>query len=181
MPTLLAIRRPARFARKAAADVGPGARQMIKGWMHDITLAVQARAGVTVGLFVALGILVLAALTAFAFLCVAGYDWFATQFGSVFGALIMTGIFLLIAVIAAASAMAARSGAKRRAILERAAHSHSGSWLLDPKILSAAVSVGRSLGWQRLLPVALLGFMAAQWAREYRHERSQEDDRDSAE
>jgi uncharacterized membrane protein len=179
--TVLAIRQPARLARKSVADVRRGAQQMIKGWVHDITLAVQARTGVTVGLFVALGVLVLAALTAFAFLCVAGYDWFAIQFGSVFGALIMTGIFLLIAVIAAVSAMAARSGAKRRAILERAAHSHSGPWLLDPKIVSAAISVGRSLGWQRLLPVALLGFMAAQWAREYRDERSQKGDRDSAE
>jgi uncharacterized membrane protein len=154
---------------------------MIKGWMHEITLMVQARTGVTVGLFLALGIAVLAALTAFAFLTVAGYDWFALQFGSVFGALIMAGIFLLIAVIAVVSAMAARSSAKQRAILERAAHSHGGSWLLDPKLVSAAVSVGRSLGWQRLLPVALLGFMAAQWAREYSHHRSQERDRDDAE
>jgi len=79
------------------------------------------------------------------------------------------------------SAMAARSSAKQRAILERAAHSHGGSWLLDPKIVSAAVSVGRSLGWQRLLPVALLGFMAAQWAREYRHQHGQESERDGAE
>jgi len=70
--------------------------------------------------------------------------------------------------------------AKRRAILERAAHSHGGSWLLDPKLLATAVSLGRSLGWQRLLPVALLGFMAAQWAREYR-QHSQERDSDSAE
>ena len=153
---------------------------MIKGWMHEITLAVQARTGVTTGLFVALGILVLAALTAFAFLCLAGYDWFALQFGSVYAALLMTGIFLLIALIAAVNAMVARSRAKQRAILERAAHSHGGSWLLDPKILSAAVAVGRSLGWQRLLPIALLGFMAAQWAREYRQKQGGDDDADSS-
>ena len=113
---------------------------MIKGWMHEITLAVQARTGVTAGLFVGLGIALLAALTAFIFLCVAGYDWLALQFGSVFAALIMTGFFLLIAVIATVIAMAARSHARQRAILERAAHSHGGSWLLDPKIMSAAVS-----------------------------------------
>ncbi len=151
---------------------------MIKGWMREITLAVQARSGVTSGLFIALGIAALAALTAFAFLTVAGYDWFAIQFGSVFAALLMTGIFLLIAVIAAVSAIAARSSAKQRAILERAAHAHAGSWLLDPKIIGAAVQVGRSLGWQRLLPVALLGFMAAQWAREYRQEQSRQQSRE---
>ncbi len=153
---------------------------MIKGWMREITLAVQARTGVTVGLFVALGVALLTALTAFAFLCVAGYDWFSLQFGSIFAALLMTGIFLLIAVIAAASAIAARSRARQRAILERAAHGHAGSWLLDPKILAAAAQLGRSLGWQRLLPVALLGFLAAQWAREYRQERSQEQEGDGA-
>jgi heme/copper-type cytochrome/quinol oxidase subunit 2 len=154
---------------------------MIKGWTRQITLAVQARSGLTAGLFVALGVAVLAALTAFAFLTVAGYDWFAIQFGSVFAALLMTGIFLLIAVIAAVSAVAARNSAKQRAIVERAAHANAGSWLLDPKIVGAAVQVGRSIGWQRVLPVALLGFMAAQWAREYRHEKSAEQNRDSAE
>jgi hypothetical protein len=154
---------------------------MIKGWMHEITLAFQARSGVTVGLFVGLGVAVLAALTAFAYLTVAGYTWFAIQFGSVFAALLMTGIFLLIAVIAAVSAIASRNSAKQRAVLERAAHAHSGSWLLDPKIVGTAVQLGRSLGWQRLLPVALLGFMAAQWAREYRQEKSEEQKRDGAE
>ncbi len=154
---------------------------MIKGWMREITLAVQARSGLTAGLFIALGIVVLAALTAFAFLTVAGYDWFAIQFGSIFAALLMTGIFLLIAVVAAVIAVAARNNAKQRAIVERAAHAHAGSWLLDPKIVGAAVQVGRSIGWQRVLPVALLGFMAAQWAREYRQEKSAEQNRDSAE
>jgi uncharacterized membrane protein len=154
---------------------------MIKGWMREITLAVQARSGLTPGLFVGLGVAALAALTAFVFLCVAGYDWFAIQFGSVFAALLMTGIFLLIAVIAAVSAVAARSSAKQRAILERAAHAHAGSRLLDPRIIGAALQVGRSIGWQRLLPVALLGFMAAQWAREYRQEQNETQNRDSAE
>jgi len=31
----------------------------------------------------------------------------------------------------------------------------------------------RALGWQRLVPIALLGFMAAQWAREH-HGHSEE-------
>ena len=154
---------------------------MLKGWMHEITLSIQARTGVTTNLFVGLGIALIAAITAFIFLCVAGYDWLTLQFGSVFAALIMAGAFLLIALVAIVIAMAARSRAKQRAILERAAHRSGGSWLLDPKILATAVSVGRSLGWQRLLPVALLGFMAAQWAREYRHEHSQERGRDDDE
>jgi uncharacterized membrane protein len=143
---------------------------MIKNWMHDITLAIQARSGATPVLLVWIAVIAVAALTAFVFLCVAGYDWFVLQFGSIYAALLMTGIFVLIALLAAVILALARRRAKQRAILERAARAqaHAGSWLLDPKILAAAMQVGKSLGWQRLLPVALLGFLAAQWAREYR-------------
>jgi len=148
---------------------------MIKGWIREITLAIQARSGLTVGLFVGLGVAVLAALTGFAYFTVAGYEWLAIKLGSVFAALLMAGVSLLIAVIAAVGALASRNSAKQRAVLERAAHAHSGSWLLDPKIVGTAVQLGRSLGWQRLLPVALLGFMAAQWAREYRQQQNRDD------
>jgi hypothetical protein len=27
------------------------------------------------------------------------------------------------------------------------------------------LQIGRAMGWQRLVPILLLGFMAAQWAR----------------
>ncbi len=152
---------------------------MIKNWVREITLAIQARTGVTGALFVWLAVMAVAALTAFIFLCVSGYDWLAIHFGAVFAALIMAGIFVVIALIAGLMGALAQRHARERAILERAARAHASptSWLLDPKILGVAVQVGRTLGWQRLVPVALLGFMAAQWAREYRHhgEREQAD------
>ena len=42
--------------------------------------------------------------------------------------------------------------------------------LIDPKVLSVAMQAGRALGWQRLIPLALLGFLAAQWMQEARRE-----------
>ena len=69
---------------------------MIKSWMREITLAVQARSGASLAVFVCAAIAAIAALTAFAFLSTAGYDWFALQFGSVFAALIMTAIFAVV-------------------------------------------------------------------------------------
>jgi uncharacterized membrane protein len=148
---------------------------MLKGWMRDIRLSIQAKSGVSPALFVWIAIVFVAAVTAFIFLCVTGYDWFATQFGSVFAGLIMTGIFLLVAIIGAIVCGLSRRRVKQRAILERAARAHvsSSSWLLDPKLLATAVQAGRAMGWQRIVPVALLGFLAAQWAREYRgHDQS---------
>jgi hypothetical protein len=35
-------------------------------------------------------------------------------------------------------------------------------------MLATALQVGREIGWQRIVPLALLGFIAAQWARERR-------------
>jgi hypothetical protein len=141
---------------------------MLKSVMHDMVLAVQTRTGITVSFVAWLAVLVLAALTAFVFLCVAGYDWLALQVGGAVAALIMAGIFVLLALAALVVCVLARRRARERAILARAARAHAPSWLLDPRILATAMQIGRTLGWQRIVPVALLGFMVAQWAREHR-------------
>jgi hypothetical protein len=146
---------------------------MFKGLMHDMVLAVQTRTGITTSLIVWLVIVVLAASTAFAFLCVAAYDWLSLQMSSVYAGLVMAAVFALIAIIGIIVSLLARRRARERAILERAARAHAPSWLLDPKILATAVQVGRSLGWQRVIPLALVGIMVAQWAREH---RAREDD-----
>ncbi len=141
---------------------------MFKGLMHDMVLAVQTRTGITASFIVWLIVVALAALTAFAFLCVAAYDWLSLQMSSVYAGLMMAAVFLVIAVIGIIACLLARRRARERAILERAARAHAPSWLLDPKILATAVQVGRSLGWQRAIPLALVGFMVAQWTREHR-------------
>ncbi|MGD0147011.1 MAG: hypothetical protein ABSB77_00345 [Xanthobacteraceae bacterium] len=141
---------------------------MFKGLMHDMVLAVQTRTGITTSFIAWLIVVALAALTAFAFLCVAAYDWLSLQMGGVYAGLVMAAIFVVIAIIGLIIGLSARRRARERAILERAARAHAPSWLLDPKILATAVQVGRSLGWQRVIPLALVGFMVAQWTREHR-------------
>jgi hypothetical protein len=141
---------------------------MFKTLTREITLSIQAKSGTSVAVVVWLGIMTLALIAAFVFLCVSGYDWFAVQFGSVVAGLIMTGIFLVIGLFAALISALIRRRVRERAILARAAKAHSPSWLLDPKILGVAVEAGRTIGWQRLVPLALLGIVAAQWTRDYR-------------
>jgi uncharacterized membrane protein len=143
---------------------------MLKNLMHDVMLSVQSRTGITTSFIVCLCIIALAAVTCFAFLCVAGFDWLSIQFGSVYAGLIMAGVFFLVAVIGIIVCMTARRRARERAILERAARAHTPSWLLDPRVLTTAVQVGREFGWQHIIPVVLVGFMAAQWARERRQQ-----------
>ena len=141
---------------------------MFKTVTREITLLIQARSGLTTSVVVSAVVIVAALLVAFAFLCISAYAWLAIQFGTVFAGLIMAGVFAVIALIATIVCAAARRRARERAILARAARAHSPSWLLDPKVLGAAVEAGRTIGWQRIVPVALLAFLAAQWAREYR-------------
>ena len=141
---------------------------MFKGLMHDMVLAVQTRTGITTSFIVWLIVVALAAVAAFAFLCVAAYDWLSLHMSSVYAGLVMAAVFVAIAIIGIIACVLARRRARERAILERAARAHAPSWLLDPKILTTAVQVGRSLGWQRAIPLALVGFMVAQWAREHR-------------
>jgi Ca2+/Na+ antiporter len=143
---------------------------MIKLLTREVTLAIQAKHGASPAVVIWLGVVVVALLAAFAFICVAGYDWLALRYDSVAAGLIMAGIFLAVAVVAAIVSTITRRRVRERAILARAAKSHSASWLLDPRVLSAAVRTGRSLGWQRLVPIALVGLMVAQWAREHHNE-----------
>jgi hypothetical protein len=82
----------------------------------------------------------------------------------------MAGVFLLMAVIGAAASALARHRTRQRAIVERAARAQGTRTLIDPKVLGIAMKAGRALGWQRLIPLALLGFLAAQWVQEARRE-----------
>ncbi len=146
---------------------------MFKSLMHDIMLAVQTRTGITWSFIIWELVVALMAFTAFAFLCVAAYDWLSLEISSVYAALVMAAVLALIAGIGIVVCGLKRRHARERAILERAARAHAPSWLLDPKILATAVQVGRSLGWQRVIPLALVGIMAAQWAREHRASSSE--------
>jgi hypothetical protein len=141
---------------------------MFKTLTREITLAMQARNGASTAVAIWLVVAALAVLTAFVFLCVAGYDWLALRYDSITAGLVMAGIFVAIALVAAVIGALVRRRVRERAILARAAKAHAPSWLLDPRLLGAAVQAGRSLGWQRLVPIALVGIMVAQWAREHR-------------
>jgi hypothetical protein len=141
---------------------------MLKGLTQEVTLQVQAKSGASPAVLVWIAAVALASLTAFVFLCVAGFYWLSLQIGAIFAGLAMAGIFVCFSIIAALISAVIRRRVKERAILARAAKAHAPSWLLDPRMLSTAVQIGRDIGWQRIVPLAFLGFFAAQLARERR-------------
>lgn len=141
---------------------------MLKGLTQEVTLQIQARSGASAAVLVWIAAMALASLTAFVFLCVAGFYCLSLQIGAIFAGLAMAGIFVCFSIIAALISTIIRRRVRERAILARAAKAHAPSWLLDPRMLSAAVQIGRDIGWQRIVPLAFVGFIAAQWARERR-------------
>jgi hypothetical protein len=147
---------------------------MFKGLMREIVLAIQARNGISAGVLIWLAVVGVALLAAFVFLCVAGYESLALAYGSVYAGLIMAGIFVAVAIVAAIVSAFIRRRNRERAILARAAKAHAPSWLLDPRVLATAVQVGREFGWERIVPIALVGFLAAQWARQRRNKDEQD-------
>jgi hypothetical protein len=146
---------------------------MFKSWVRDIILTIQARSGASPAMFVWDAVIAIASLTAFIFLCVALYIWLSLHLGAVIASLVAAGIFITIAVIGTIICSLVRRRVRKRAIVERAALSNSPSRLLDAKVLATALEVGRGLGWQRIVPIVLLGFMATQWTREHRENRDQ--------
>jgi len=146
---------------------------MFKSWIRAIILTIQARSGASPAMFVWDAVIAVASLTAFIFLCLALYLWLSLQFGAIIASLVIAGIFVAIAVVGAIICGLVRRRVRRRAIVERAALSNSPSSLLDPKLFATALQAGRALGWQRIVPIVLLGFMATQWTREHRENRDE--------
>jgi hypothetical protein len=136
---------------------------MITRWIGDIALLLQAKTGATSGLIVWVSVVVIASLTAFVFLCVAGYDWLSLQWGAAFAGLSMASAFLVIALIGATFCAASRRRAKHCATLARAARALGLTpRLLDPKILGVAMQAGRTFGWRRVVTLVLVAVLGAQ-------------------
>ena len=137
---------------------------MFRSLQRGITLWVQAKTGLT-GILVAwLGIAASAAIMMFVFLCVTGCAWLSIKLGPVLGPLAMAGVFLIITTVAALASILLRRRTKQRAILEQTMRAPPAVALVNPAVLNIAMQAARTLGWRRLVPIALLGILATQLA-----------------
>jgi len=140
---------------------------MLQNWKLDLILFIRARTGVTLALFVWSALVALASLTAFAFLCVVLYDWLSLQLNGIYAGLVVAGLFAVTTAIGVSAGMMARRRARARALREQAAQAHAPARLFDPQFVGLAFQAGRAFGWRRVMPIALLAFVAAQLARQY--------------
>ena len=97
------------------------------------------------------------------FLCVTGWAWLSIL--GLFCPLAMAGVFLIITTVAALASVLLRRRTKQRAILEQTMRPPSAVALVNPAVLNIAMQAARTLGWHRLVPIALLGILAVQLAQ----------------
>jgi hypothetical protein len=134
-------------------------------WLRHIALNAKARTGFGPQLIVWFLIALVSLALGLGFFCTAAFVWLARRYDAVTAGLMLGGLFLAIALIAAIAGWLARRRNIERARLELAARSHAG-WL-DPKFLAIGIEIGRTLGWRRLMTLAAAGILAAGAAKEW--------------
>jgi hypothetical protein len=135
-------------------------------WLRHIALNAKAKTGFGPQLIVWFLIALVSLGLGLVFLCVAAFVWLANRYDGVTAGLILAGLFLAIAIIAAIAGLLARRRNIERARLELAARSQAASWL-DPKLLAVGLQIGRTLGWRRIITLAAAGLVAAGVAKEW--------------
>jgi hypothetical protein len=134
-------------------------------WLRHIALNAKARTGFGPQLIAWFLIAVVSLALAVGFLCAAAFVWLASRYDAVTAGLILGGVFLLVAIIAAIAGWITRLRNMERARLELAARSHA-NWL-DPKFLTIGIEIARTLGWRRIMTLAAAGLFAAGVAKEW--------------
>jgi Ca2+/Na+ antiporter len=146
-------------------------------WLRHIALNAKARTGLGPSLIVWSVIAAVSLTLALGFFCVAAFVWLAGRYDPLTAGLILGGVFLAIAIIAAIAGWVARLRTIERARLALAARSPAG-WL-DPKLLAVGIEIGRTLGWRRIITLAAAGLFAAGAAKEWFAARETRENGDS--
>jgi hypothetical protein len=121
----------------------------LPGWT-EVKLRLDAGRKTLIWVVVAIG----AASVAVGLLCAALFIWIDERFGAIWACLTLAGGFLLIVCTAAAAIVSIR---RRQARILAVRKQSAATLLRDPTVLGIALQVGRTLGFKRALPLALVG------------------------
>ena len=115
----------------------------IANFKHKIDLALKS----TVGGMIAAA----AALAALGFFCAALFLWLDARYGAITAALVLGGIFTLLALIAILVVVIMRR------MQPPPPPPRKSAWWADPALLAAALEVSRTLGRKRVTTAVLVG------------------------
>ena len=133
----------------------------MSGWARYLALTAKAKTGVSPGIHIGAALAAAFLVATLVFVSLALFVLLAEYVGPLRSALIMSGGFLVLAIIAAVATVSARRRAMARAQQALAAQAAS------LETLTLGLKVGQILGWRRLAPIAAVALIAASLAREW--------------
>jgi hypothetical protein len=137
----------------------------MNGLLRYLELQARSKTGLSSGVALWAVVVVVAASATLAFLAFAAFIWLAQRYNPLTAALVLSGVYLLITIIALAACSLAHRHTVEQARLALAARSHA-PWL-EPRYLSVGIQVVRTIGWRRLVPLLAVGVLAAALGREW--------------
>lgn len=129
-----------------------------------LELKIQSKIGINATVAIGLIVALLGSVVTFVFALVVAFIWLAGRYSPLTAALVIFGLFLVVAVGGAVVALIAHRNAAASAEKELARQSALS--FFQPAHLKTAFQVANRIGWRRLVPIVGLGFLAAGLARE---------------
>jgi hypothetical protein len=130
----------------------------MSSWLRHLTLLAEARTGFSVPIGLWLLVTIVSSGAVVVFLCISAFLWIALRYDPLTANLAMACLFLFIASTAGFICVSARQRNMELARLVLASRSRT-PWL-DPRVLALGLNVGRSIGWGKLIPLAVVAIVA---------------------
>lgn len=147
----------------------------MSGWLRYLRLKAILKTGLTPQIATWSGVAAISIGVTFVFLCVSAFIWLARLYDPLTAALVLTGFFLLVSLVAVAVVIVIRRRTVEHARLELSTRAAM-PWF-DPKLMAVGMEIGRTLGWRRIVPLAAVGILAASVAKEwFGHDDTQAND-----
>jgi uncharacterized membrane protein (DUF485 family) len=137
------------------------------GWLRQIALNAQVRAGLSTDTVIWAAVAAAALTVALIFLLIAAFLGLADRYDAVVAGLVLGIFFLVIALIAIYACVVVRRRNIERARLELEVRRSANAGLLDPKLMAVGYQVGQAIGWRRVASLAAVGLLAAGLAKEW--------------
>jgi hypothetical protein len=132
---------------------------MLDGAARMFALAIKAKTGTSQTAVLLVVVAAIGSAVAFVFACLIAYILLEQRYGRIEAAVALALAFFAVAVVAIIAAVFERRRAVRRAKAELAAR--TSALLSDPRLLTAGFQVARSIGWRKVVPLVVVGLLAA--------------------
>jgi hypothetical protein len=140
---------------------------MMGGWLRQIALSAQVRAGLSADIAVWAIVAAIALPIALIFFLIAAFVWLSRRYDPMLAGLILGGAFLAAALLAILLCVIARRRNIERARFELEIRKSANPGLLDPKLMAMGYQIAQTIGWRKVASLGAVAILAAVVAREW--------------